>query len=103
MKTVAPTRVNTFLGITLDTVLMDARLPEDKLEKVTIRDLQLLIGILNFACTVIVPCRAFLRRIIDMIVGVQKPHHHIRLNRQESSIYRYGRSSWFNLMSGPFT
>ena len=32
-KTVAPTRVITFLGITLDTVLMEARLPEDKLEK----------------------------------------------------------------------
>ena len=73
----APTRVITFLGITLDTVLMDARLPEDKLEKaktlleefqrkqkVTLRDLQSLIGILNFACTVIVPDRAFLRRII---------------------------------------
>ena len=94
-KTVAPTRVITFLGITLDTVLMEVRLPEDKLEKaktlledfqrqqkVTLRVLQSLIGILNFACTVIVPGRAFLRRIIDMTVGVQKPHHHIRLTRQ---------------------
>ena len=94
-KTVAPTRVITFLGITLDTVLMEARLPEDKLEKakalledfqrqqkVTLRVLQSLIGILNFACTVIVPVRAFLRRILDMTVGVQKPHHHIRLTRQ---------------------
>ena len=94
-KTVAPTRVITFLDITLDTVLMEARLPEDKLEKantlledfqrqqkVTLRVLQSLIGILNFACTVIVPGRAFLRRIIDMTVGVQKPHHHIRLTRQ---------------------
>ena len=94
-KTVAPTRVITFLGITLDTVLMEARLPEDKLEKakalledfqrqqkVTLRVLQSLIGILNFACTVIVPGRAFLRRIIYMTLGVQKPHHHIRLTRQ---------------------
>ena len=74
---------------------MEARLPEDKLEKakalledfqrqqkVTLRVLQSLIGILNFACTVIVPGRAFLRRIIDMTVGVQKAHHHIRLTRQ---------------------
>ena len=94
-KTVAPTRVITFLGITLDTVLMESRLPEDKLEKaktlledfqrqqkVTLKVLQSLIGILNFACTVIVPGRAFLRRIIDMTLGVQKPHHHIRLTRQ---------------------
>ena len=34
-KTTTPTRVITFLGITLDTVLMEARLPEDKLEKAT--------------------------------------------------------------------
>ena len=112
----APTRVITFLGITLDTVLMEARLPEDKLEKakalledfqrqqkVTLRVLQSFIGILNFACTVIVPGRAFLRRIIDMTVGVQKPHHHIRLTRQAISIYRYGRSSCFYLMAGPFS
>ena len=92
----APTRFITFLGISLDTVLVEARLPDkDKLEKaktllddfqrqqkVTLRVPQSLIDILNFACTVIVPGRAFLRRIIDMTVGVQKPHHHIRLTRQ---------------------
>ena len=94
-KTVAPTRVITFLGITLDTVLKEARLPDDRLDKakilleefqrkhkLTLRDLQSLIGILNFACTIIVPGRAFLRRIIDMTVRVQKNHHHIRLTRQ---------------------
>ena len=76
---------------------MEARLPEDKLakgrrrlleefltrqKKVTLRDLQSLIGVLNLACTVIVPGRAFLRRLIDMTMGVQKPYHHIRLTRQ---------------------
>ena len=68
-----PTRVITFLGITLDTVFVKPRLPEYKLEKaktlleefqrkqkVTLRELQSLIGILNFACKVIVPGRAFL-------------------------------------------
>ena len=94
-KTVAPCRVIEFLGITLDAERMEARLPQDKLakgrallgeflskEKVTLRDLQSLIGVLNFACTVIVPGRAFLRRLIDMTMGVQKPYHHIRLTRQ---------------------
>ena len=84
-----------FLGITLDAEGMEARLPEEKLakgrrlleefltrQKVTLRDLQSLIGVLNLACTVIVPGRAFLRRLIDMTMGVQKPYHHIRLTRQ---------------------
>ena len=59
-------------------------------EKVTLRDLQSLIGVLNFACTVIVPGRAFLRRLIDMTMGVQKPYHHIRLTRQA----RYDLKVW---------
>ena len=88
-KTVAPCRVIEFLGITLDAEQMEARLPQDKLakgralleefltkEKVTLRDLQSLIGVLNFACTVVIPGRAFLRRLIDMTMGVHKPYHH---------------------------
>ena len=84
-----PTRVITFLGITIDTVFVETRLPEDKLEKaktlveefrkkqkVILRELQSLIGILNFACKVIVPGRAFLRRITYMTVGVQKDHRY---------------------------
>ena len=65
-KAVAPTRDITFLDIILDTVLMEARLLEEfqRKQKVTLRDRQSLIGILNFACTFIVPGRAFLRRII---------------------------------------
>ena len=38
--------------------------------------------ILNFACSVVLPGRAFLRRIIDLTKGVRKPYHHIRLTRQ---------------------
>ena len=66
-KTVAPCRVIEFLGITLDAEQMEARLPQDKLakgralleefltkEKVTLRELQSLIGVLNFACTVVI-------------------------------------------------
>ena len=39
-------------------------------------------GLLNFACTVVVPGRAFLRRLIDLTIGVQKPHFLIRLSRE---------------------
>lgn len=41
-----------------------------------------MIGLLNFACQVIVPGRAFLRRRIDLTRGVRAPHHYIRLNQE---------------------
>ena len=94
-KTVGPSSSITFLGITLDAVRMEARLPEDKLvkarslllaflnkSKVTLRELQMLVGVLNFACSVVVPGRAFLRRLIDLTIGIRHPHHRVRLTRQ---------------------
>ena len=94
-KTVGPSQVLQFAGITLDSVKQEARLPDDKLQKcrglletfrrcrkVTLRDLQSLIGLLNFTCSVVVPGRAFLRRMIDLTVGVRRPHHHIRLTKE---------------------
>ena len=93
--TMGPSTCIPFLGITLDTVQMEARLPENMLQKarellcnflgrnkVTLRKLQSLIGVLNFACSVVVPGRAFLRRLIDLTVGVSRPYHYIRLTRQ---------------------
>ena len=48
-------------------------------KKVTLHDLQSLIWLLNFACVVIAPSRAFLRRLIDLTVKVTNPRHFIRL------------------------
>ena len=77
-KTVRPSFVLSFAGIELDTIKMEARLPEDKLtkyrsviweflteKKVTLTELQSLIGLLSFTCSVIVPVRTFLRRLIN--------------------------------------
>ena len=88
-KTVGPDSVLQFAGIILDSVRMEARLPDDKLAKcrqlltvflarrsVCLKELQSLIGLLNFTCLVVVPGRAFLRRLIDLTKGVRKPHHH---------------------------
>ena len=93
-KTVGPDTSLQFAGITLDSVLQEARLPEDKLHKchtlltsfysrrkVTLKELQSLIGLLNFTCSVILPGRAFLRRLIDLTMGVRRPHHRIRLSK----------------------
>ena len=72
---------------------MQLRLPGDKLQKCratvrnmtgrrsnTLKNLQSLTGLLNFACKVVVPGRAFLRRLINVTIGVTKPHHHISVN-----------------------
>lgn len=77
-KTEGPTTSLTFLGIELDTVLMTARLSDDKLNALralleqwknktcaTANEIQSLAGVLNFACYVIRPGRAYKRRIYD--------------------------------------
>ena len=93
-KTLGPPQILSFAGIELDFCLMEARLPVDKVQKcieiitdflkrkkVTLREVQSLTGLLNFACSVIVPGRAFLRRLIDLTIGVRSPNSSIRLTR----------------------
>lgn len=102
-KTEGPSTRIVFLGIELDSHSMEARLPDEKVEKIrnavhsakrrkkmTLRELQSLIGLLNFACCVVVPGRAFLRRLINLTKGVSKPHFRIRLNSQS----RLDLSAW---------
>ena len=48
-------------------------------KKISLRQLQSLIGLLNFACQVVAPGRAFCRRLID--ASVKKPHHKIRVSQ----------------------
>ena len=87
-KTVHPTTVICFLEIELDTIKMESRLPLNKAttikhllahflasQKVTMKELQSLIGVLSFACKVVAPDRPFLRRLIYLTRSLQKPHH----------------------------
>ena len=89
-KTVGPSTTIAFAGI----VLMEARLPQEKIDKcqelisiflqrrkVTLKEIQSLTGLLNFACAVVVPGRAFLRRLIDLTLGIRSPHFRIRLTQ----------------------
>ena len=91
-KTVGPAHVLTFAGIELDCLKHEARLPREKVEKcreviiqflsrkkVTLKELQSLIGLLNFACSIIKPGRVFLRRLINLTIGVVRPMYFIRL------------------------
>ena len=44
--------------------------------------LQSLIGLLNFACSVVTPGRTFLRRLIDLTIGLKRQTHRKRLNSE---------------------
>ena len=92
-KTKGPSTTLESMGIILDTVRTEARLPADKVERIqaslalfqtkktsTLKELQSLIGTLNFACKVIPPERPFLLRMIKLTRKVSKPHHHIKLS-----------------------
>ena len=59
-------------------------------KKVSLRQLQSLIGSLNFACKVVNPGRTFLHRLIDLTNGVYKPHNMLRMNVEA----RLDLSSW---------
>lgn len=77
-KVEGPSRCLTFLGIELDAEKLEARLPEKRLTDLhsliveweswthaTIKQLQSLTGLLNFACACVLPGRVYTRRIIN--------------------------------------
>jgi hypothetical protein len=93
-KTQAPTTSIVIYGIEVDSTKMECRLPLDRIQKisdqlnsfkrrkkVTLREMQSLIGLLNFACSVVVPGRTFLRRLINLTCGITNPKFYIRLNK----------------------
>ena len=96
-KREGPTTCLTFLGIEVDTVDGQLRLPADKLDRLKSllqewgdkkacgrRDFEPLIGVLNHACKVVRCGRTFLRRMLDLLKGVPMHPlcpHPIRLNR----------------------
>ena len=86
----------------------EARLPTEKItkcvqsisdfltrKKVKLKELQSLIGLLNFACSVITPGRAFLRRLIDLTCGATLQHHFIRLRQDTKEDLRV----WLSFLS----
>ncbi len=89
---------------------MQARLPHDKVNRLqttleqfqhrrscTLKELQSLIGTLNFACRVVPPGRSFLQRMIDLTRSVLKPHHHIKLSSgffQDLKMWKDFISNW---------
>ena len=85
-KSVGPVQVIQFLSLTIDTVQMVVKVPEDKRadilkiltkiihkRKATSSDLQSLAGKLNFLCKAIPAGRPFIQNVYKMFAGI--PQH----------------------------
>ncbi len=92
-KEEGPSEVLTFLGMEIDSVKMEVRLPQEKLTEMRAllarwrgmksckrRDLELLVGSLNHACKAVRPGRAFKRRLQDLMTTVERDGRRVRLN-----------------------
>ena len=92
-KTCPPATTSVLYGIEVDSVAMEARLPRDKVQKsisavsqmlgkkkTTLKELQSLLGLLNFVCLVIYPGRSFLRRLFSLTMKASRPYHYIRIS-----------------------
>jgi hypothetical protein len=94
-KTEGPTKTLVFLGIELSSRYMHAKLPLEKLQKycqmlsdvlpkrkITLKECQSLIGSLQFCTSVVQPGKAFIRRLIDLTIGITFPSHFVTINEE---------------------
>ena len=104
-KVTGPTTLLTFLGITLDTVQMEARLPPEKLDrmrktvalwlpkkKATKRDILSLVGLLQHTTKIVRLGRTFIRRMYSTASKVRELHYYTRLGKEFRSDL-----SWWHL------
>ena len=112
-KTVGPVQVLTFLGLELDTIKYEARLPQEQIvkclehidlilprRKVTLKEIQMLCGLLNFATKVVVAGRPFLRRLYDLTYGnliIESSYQKV-----VEMICKFGKSFCLSLMENAF-
>ena len=105
-KEEGPSEVITFLGIVIDSIKMEIRLPQQKLEELRStlrkwrgmrscrrRDLESIVGSLNHACKVVRPGRAFKRRLLDLMTTVKRGDRRVRLNQEARADLEW----WFQL------
>ena len=92
-KLEGPATCITFLGIEIDTMAMEIRLPADKVHKLkelleawlgrrgcTRGELESLIGHLSHASVVVRAGKTFLRRLLELLSVARRSHHFLRLN-----------------------
>ena len=118
-KVEGPSTCIIFLGIEIDTVAMELRLPQDKLQRLVSliaewrsrkscrrQEIEYLIGHLSHACKVVRPGRRFLRGMIELLAVGKKCHHHVRLNttfRADLEWWHAFLSQWngVSMLQGP--
>jgi hypothetical protein len=96
-QTLGPTTCLEYLGIILDIEKLEARLPQDKVDRIcefikiilhesscTKRELLQLLGHMNFATCVIIPGRSFVSYLIELStsVTVKELHYYVHLNKE---------------------
>jgi hypothetical protein len=94
-KSEGPCQVLVYLGLELNSRQMLVRIPGEKIQEVVekilatltkksvkLKNIQSLIGSLNFCCRAIVVGRPFCRRLIDATCGVKRSYHHIRVTNE---------------------
>ena len=102
-KTCGPAQVVSYLGIEIDALAQEIRLPADKYhelllllrqwqgrKKCTKRELLSLIGSLSFASKVVKPGHMFMRRLIDLSTSVSLLHHHLTLTLEKAKLILSG-------------
>ena len=93
-KVEGPSPVLTFLGIQIDTLAMELRLPPHKVnsaadlvaawqskEYCRRRELESLLGHLSHAASVVRPGRTFLRELFNLLSVARRPHYFVRITR----------------------
>ena len=93
-KLIGPVALIIYLGMKIDSVAQEIRLPKDKFDELMSclqfwsgrktcmkRELLSLTGKLSFATKVVWSGRIFLRRLIDLSTTVPELHYHITLNQ----------------------
>ena len=93
-KLVYPTKIIEYLGFIIDTVNRIIKIPKDKVDKLlekismieskkrcVLREVQQLLGLMNYVSRACPPARAYTRRIIDSIKGGRQPWHYVNITR----------------------
>ena len=104
-KLEGPSTTLTFLGLELDSVAQEIRLPQPKRDAIleelhtwssqrytTKRKLLSLIGLLNFAARAVPAGRLFIRRLITLSTKAKRLHHRIRVNGEARADIQWWKS-----------
>ena len=107
-KDEGPATTISFLGLELDSVAGEIRLPQEKLQKLRAmlgrwrgrkackkRELLSLIGLLTHAGRAVRPGRSYLRRLIDLSLSTRHLDQFVRLNREARADLEW----WFKFIS----